>query len=209
MNKDPVHYGSDSSLLGSPFTLAKTCSSPGEAYCGSGWALVLHKQLRWRVCVWWFWSYCQQQGQFSLSEKVDCLSNVKQCYRQKRGVFNKLCLLKLVYHVSLYLFFMCVCCRIWNQHHPWTTSGTMISGEAIWVATLVTNPIDHSLSWHLGKKNPPFCPVLNFSHLKYFLFLIEIMSLICSPSTLLQQEEPTLTYIYYSIHHILVRKAHE
>lgn len=48
----------------------------------------------------------------------------------------------------------CFCgCRICAQQHLWTTSGAMTSGEPTWVATLVTNPTDLSLSLHSGKES--------------------------------------------------------
>lgn len=140
MTKDLAYHGIIWSVLGSPDTNSKACSSPGQGHCGPGGTPVLHEQL-WRgVCVWWFWSNCQQQGMFPFLKSH--LMTLLLQHQQSDGVLR-------VSGVVIHLI-LCFCSRTWNQQHLWTTSGAMTSGEATWVATLVTNPTDLSLSLHLG-----------------------------------------------------------
>ena len=60
----------------------------------------------------------------------------------------------------------CFCFRTWDHQPPWTTYGAMTSGEATWVATLVTNPTDLSLSLHFGKGTCPLCQVTHWHNTK-------------------------------------------
>ena len=60
----------------------------------------------------------------------------------------------------------CFCFRTWDHQPPWATCGAMTSGEATWVATLVTNPTDLSLSLHFGKGTCPLCRVTHWCNTK-------------------------------------------
>ncbi len=157
MTKDPVHHGIIWSLLGSPNTPAKACSSPGQGHCRPAGTPVLHKQLWWGVCVWWFRSNCQQQGIY-LFALVWYLWCTAYC---KKYPFYDIASAAWCSDVSVIFSF---CTRTWNQQHPWTTSGAMTSGGATWVATPVTNPTDLSLSLHLGKGTYLLCEL---THLRY------------------------------------------